>query len=59
MIIQDCFFFDNMANQVTNGIQASESIVRVNNTKIDNCLKRDCAKDKRTSRRLSAYNTMT
>jgi len=56
----DSFFFDNTAKEVTNGISASESKVVVNNTKIDNCLRRDCRWDTKqtltASRRLSAYN---
>lgn len=57
----DCFFFDNISKDVTNGISATESNVVINNTKIDNCLRRDCSKDKKvnSSRRLSAYDHMS
>lgn len=54
LFVKDSFFFDNMAQQLTNGFQVSESELSFVRSKIDNCMYRDCAEDKTTSRRLSA-----
>ena len=42
MVIEDSFFYDNAATQVTNGFQATESSLKLTRTKIDNCRYRNC-----------------
>ena len=42
MKIEDSFFYDNAATQVTNGFQATESTLQLTRTKIDNCRYRNC-----------------